>query len=56
VRARRTGKVTFVVRALVMVEDVIVVKLFIHTDTYACCVCLVREGSFSTTALVKIAS
>ena len=38
VRTRRTGKVSFVVRAFVMVEDVIVVKLFIHSGTYACCV------------------
>ena len=38
VRAGRTRKVPFVVRTLVMVEDVIVVKLFIHSGTYACCV------------------
>ena len=38
VRTGRTGEVPFVVRALVMIEDVIVVKLFIHSGTYACCV------------------
>ena len=37
VRTGRTREVPFVVRALVMVEDVIVVKLFIHSGTYACC-------------------
>ncbi len=37
VRTCRASEVSFVVRTLVMIEDVIVVELFIHSSTYADC-------------------
>lgn len=59
VRARRTLDVPFVVRAFVMVEDVIVVQFFVHLGTD--CDCLDSAGGrlgelISTIAPVKIAT
>ena len=53
VGARRTRELPFVIRTLVMIEDVIVVQLFAHTTPHPRPSRLLRRVAFSTTALVK---